>query len=111
MSNQPCDPPDCCPPGDLAPAVDHHQDQELARLAKALGHPARIAILRLLDAQESCICGDIAHHLPLAQSTVSQHLKHLKEAGLIRGTIAGPRVCYCIDRPRMKHLKMLIASL
>lgn len=73
------------------------KDQQLARYAKALGHPARIAILRLLLQKEACICGDLVDELPLSQSTVSQHLKELKEAGLIRGEIEGPRVCYCID--------------
>lgn len=73
------------------------KDQQLARYAKALGHPARVAILRLLLQKEACICGDLVDELPLSQSTVSQHLKELKEAGLIRGEIEGPRVCYCID--------------
>ena len=70
---------------------------ELAKIAKALGHPARIAILQLLSDRSVCICGDIVHELPLSQSTVSQHLKELKKAGLIKGEIDGPKVCYCID--------------
>ena len=70
---------------------------ELAKLAKALSHPARIAILRLLAQRQSCICGDIVAELPLSQSTVSQHLKELKQAGLITGDIDGPRVCYCLN--------------
>ncbi|MFC6996183.1 ArsR/SmtB family transcription factor [Rufibacter roseus] len=69
----------------------------LANLAKALSHPARIAILRLLAQRQSCICGDIVAELPLSQSTVSQHLKELKQAGLITGDIDGPRVCYCLN--------------
>lgn len=69
---------------------------ELATLAKALGHPARVAILRLLAARQACICGEIVDELPLSQSTVSQHLKALKEAGLIQGEISGPRTCYCL---------------
>ena len=69
----------------------------MARAAKALGHPIRVQIVRFLLAQDSCMCGDIVEHLPLAQSTVSQHLKVLKEAGLIRGEIDGPRVCYCVE--------------
>jgi predicted transcriptional regulator len=73
------------------------RDNRTARYAKALGHPARIAILKLLIGKRSCVCGDIVDELPLSQSTVSQHLKELKEAGLIQGTIEGPRVCYCID--------------
>lgn len=73
------------------------RDKRLSRYAKALGHPARVAILRLLAGKRNCFCGDIVHELPLAQSTVSQHLKELKEAGLIQGTISGTSVCYCID--------------
>jgi ArsR family transcriptional regulator len=72
-------------------------DQRIAETAKALGHPARIAILRVLAERGTCICGEIVEVLPLAQSTVSQHLKALKEAGLIQGEIEGPRTCYCID--------------
>lgn len=73
------------------------QDQELAAFAKALAHPARIAILKALAGRNECICGEIVDQLPLAQSTVSQHLKELKNAGLIKGSIDGPRICYCID--------------
>lgn len=72
-------------------------DQRLADVAAALSHPARIAILRLLARRGTCICGEIVDELPLSQSTVSQHLKALKAAGLIRGTIEGPRTCYCLD--------------
>ena len=70
-------------------------DVELANLAKAIGHPARAAIVRLLLAGGDCICGEIVDYLPLAQATVSQHLKVLKEAGWIKGEVDGPRVCYC----------------
>ncbi len=70
----------------------------LARLCKALGHPARVAIVRHLKEMDKCICGEIVNILPLAQSTVSQHLKALKDAGLIKGNIDGPRTCYCLDR-------------
>lgn len=70
---------------------------ELAVLAKALGHPARIAIIQFLIKTKMCVCGDIVNELPLSQSTVSQHLKELKNAGLIKGDIDGPSVCYCID--------------
>jgi ArsR family transcriptional regulator len=69
----------------------------LARYAKALSHPARVAILQLLLRRQACICGDIVEELPLSQSTVSQHLKELKNAGLIKGDIEGASVCYCID--------------
>ena len=70
----------------------------LADFAKALSHPARIKILQILAKKDSCICGEIVEVLPLSQSTVSQHLKALKEAGLIKGTIEGVRSCYCIDK-------------
>lgn len=106
-----CDPRQCCPSAPVIVAPPGDDDRTLASLAKAVGHPARIAILRLLDARQSCICGDIAEHLPLAQSTVSQHLKQLKDAGLIRGTISGPRTYYCIDQQRLKRLKVLISGL
>ncbi len=72
-------------------------NKQLAIWAKALAHPARIAILKLLIQKQSCICGEIVSELPLSQSTVSQHLKAMKEAGLIVGTIDGPKVCYCIN--------------
>lgn len=69
----------------------------LAAIAKALAHPARMAILRVLISRQACVCGDIVDELPLSQSTVSQHLKELKSAGLIKGDIDGAKVCYCID--------------
>jgi len=72
-------------------------DQDLAQLAKALAHPVRVAILRQLLQDGECVCGDLVGRLPLAQSTVSEHLKILKSAGFVRGTIDGPRVCYCAD--------------
>ncbi len=96
---------------DLRPVEGREADEELAMLAKALGHPARVQILRLLVRREACICGDIVDELPLAQSTVSQHLKVLKEAGLIRGEIDGPRVCYCIEPRAVRRLKSLVGSL
>ncbi|HUR64928.1 MAG TPA: metalloregulator ArsR/SmtB family transcription factor [Chitinophagaceae bacterium] len=73
------------------------KEQELSAFAKAMAHPARIAILKVLAQRNECICGDIVELLPLAQSTVSQHLKELKLAGLVEGTIDGPRSCYCIN--------------
>jgi len=73
------------------------QEQDLAAFAKLMSHPARIAILKVLAAQNACICGEIVEVLPLAQSTVSQHLKELKNAGLIKGTIDGPKSYYCIN--------------
>lgn len=74
----------------------------LAEVAKALSHPARIAILKALAKKNSCVCGEIVEVLPLAQSTVSQHLKELKTAGLIQGTIDGAKSCYCIDYKNLK---------
>jgi ArsR family transcriptional regulator, arsenate/arsenite/antimonite-responsive transcriptional repressor len=73
------------------------KEQDLASFAKAMSHPARIAILKVLAQKNECICGEIVEVLPLAQSTVSQHLKELKNAGLITGETDGPRSCYCID--------------
>ena len=105
----PAEPADQKP--DLRPVEGRDADEELAVLAKAVGHPARVQILRLLVRRESCICGDIVDELPLAQSTVSQHLKVLKDAGLIRGEIDGPRVCYCIEPRTLRRLKSLIGSL
>jgi ArsR family transcriptional regulator len=86
-------------------------DTELALLSKALGHPARVQIIRFLAERTLCMCGDIVDVLPLAQSTVSQHLKALKAAGLIRGEVDGPRVCYCIEPKALARLKTLIANL
>ena len=82
-----------------ASKIINYSEEELliAKFAKALSHPARVAILQLLIQKQSCICGDIVDDLPLSQSTVSQHLKELKEAGLIKGNIDGASVCYCID--------------
>jgi ArsR family transcriptional regulator, arsenate/arsenite/antimonite-responsive transcriptional repressor len=108
-------PTDCCPPTsampDLRPIEGPDADEDLAALAKALGHPARVQILRILMRRTSCVCGDIVDELPLAQSTVSQHLKVLKEAGLIRGEVDGPRVCYCIEPRTLRRLKVLVAGL
>lgn len=105
----------CCSPfadpiGTCSSPTDA-DDTELASLAKALGHPARVKILRLLAHKNTCICGDIVDELPLAQSTVSQHLKMLKGAGLIRGDVDGPRVCYCVEPAALARLKALVAGL
>jgi ArsR family transcriptional regulator, arsenate/arsenite/antimonite-responsive transcriptional repressor len=86
-------------------------DVELARLARALAHPARVRIVRLLARRGECVCGQIVLDLPLAQATVSQHLKVLKEAGIIRGQVDGPRVCYCLDPKVLKRVKELIGGL
>lgn len=82
-----------------------------AELMKALGHPARIAIIELLAERETCICGDITDALPLAQSTVSQHLKALKKAGVIKGEIDGVRTCYCLDEEGIAEMEDLLAPL
>ena len=81
---------------------------ELAAMTKALGHPARIAILQFLMKTKSCVCGEIVDELPLSQSTVSQHLSELKKAGLIKGDIDGPSVCYCIDEKAWNKAKKMI---
>jgi len=86
-------------------------DEELASLAKAIAHPARIQILRLLARREKCVCGDIVSELPLAQSTVSEHLRILKAAGLITGEVDGPRVCYCINVDTFSRFKTLVREL
>ena len=96
---------------DLRPVEGKAADDELALLARALGHPARVRILRLLVRRNACICGDIVEELPLAQSTVSRHLKVIKEAGLIRGDIDGPRVCYRVEPRALRRLKALVGSL
>lgn len=96
-----------------ATKTDHFTDKqnELAILAKALGHPARVAIIEYLLKVESCICGDIVNELPLAQPTVSQHLKELKNAGFIKGTIEGNSICYCIDEKNWKKFEKILNSL
>ena len=90
-------------------------DQKIADLARTLGHPARIAILRILAQRNSCICGEIVEVLPLAQSTVSQHLKELLNANLIKGTVDGLKSCYCINWDTMndfsKELDFLFKDL
>ncbi len=83
----------------------------IAKLAKAIGHPARIAILEVLLKKNSCICGDIVEELPLSQSTVSQHLKELKEAGIIQGDIDGASICYCINEKIWKETQSIFNEL
>jgi DNA-binding transcriptional ArsR family regulator len=82
-----------------------------AEVAKALAHPVRIRILELLASRRGCICGGLVDKLPLAQSTVSQHLKELREAGLIRGDVEGPRTCYCLDARAVAEARDLIAGI
>lgn len=90
-----------------ATKTDHFTEEQndLAIIAKALGHPARIAIMEYLLKVDTCICGDIVNELPLAQPTVSQHLKELKNAGLIKGSIEGTSICYCINEPGIEKIK------
>jgi ArsR family transcriptional regulator, arsenate/arsenite/antimonite-responsive transcriptional repressor len=76
-----------------------------------VGHPIRVQILRMLIERNSCVCGEIVDQLPIAQSTVSQHLKVLKEAGLVQGEVEGKNICYCIHAPTLRRLKVLIAGL
>jgi DNA-binding transcriptional ArsR family regulator len=101
--------PATCGPGDSRPEIP--DDQLLAEVSKALGHPARVQILRLLLRHQRCICGDIVDALPLAQSTVSQHLKQMKQAGLIQGEVEGVSVCYCLNPAVLRRFKAIIAEL
>jgi ArsR family transcriptional regulator len=95
----------------MSDLVETTIEQDIAQLAKALGHPARVRIMRLLLAQDACYCGELVDELPLAQATVSQHLKVLREAGLVAGEIEGPRTCYCASRERLAHLHELLGSM
>lgn len=104
----------CCPPAEPMPPVPTDEveaNEHLARLAKAIAHPVRVSILRMLVRQEGCIVGDIVDELPLAQSTISQHLKQLKDAGLVRGEVDGPRVCYCVEPGAVALFKALVEAL
>ncbi|MEZ5424175.1 MAG: metalloregulator ArsR/SmtB family transcription factor [Pyrinomonadaceae bacterium] len=87
------------------------RQNEMATLAKALGHPARVAIVEYLAKAGTCICGDIVDELPLAQATISQHLKELKQAGLIKGNIDGNAICYCIDERTVQRITDYLASI
>ncbi|GIV32975.1 MAG: transcriptional regulator [Chitinophagales bacterium] len=87
------------------------KDNKTALYARALAHPARIAIIRLLLKKRTCICGEIVNELPLSQSTVSQHLHELKKAGLINGTIEGKRICYCLNEEEWKQAKLYLGGL
>ncbi len=86
-------------------------DVALAARLKALAHPARLAILRTLAERNTCLCGDLVEVLPLAQATVSQHLRALREAGLIRGEADGPRSCYCLDPDALRHVHQEVEAL
>ncbi|MBZ5608179.1 MAG: metalloregulator ArsR/SmtB family transcription factor [Acidobacteriia bacterium] len=105
----------CCPPEPAQPELSlqtlegAEADEELAKLAKAIGHPARVRILRMLSRKEARVCSQIVDELPLAQSTVSEHLRILKEAGLVRSTQDGLRVGYCINFDGLRRLKALVS--
>ena len=86
------------------------QQNRIAELAKAFSHPARVAILQLLAEKKACICGDLVDELPLAQATVSQHLKELKRIGIIKGDIDPPRVCYCINEPVWEEARQVFGQ-
>jgi ArsR family transcriptional regulator, arsenate/arsenite/antimonite-responsive transcriptional repressor len=107
--------PLCCPPAEPAVQTDFQglespfADEELAKLAKALGHPVRVRILRMLSQKEARVCSQIVGELPLAQSTVSEHLRILKDAGLVRSSQDGPRIGYCINYETLRKLKALVA--
>ncbi len=95
-----------------ATKTEHFTDKQnsIATLTKALGHPARVAIIEYLLKVDACICGDIVNELPLAQPTVSQHLKELKNAGLIQGEIEGNSICYCINEKALQKLQTYFAG-
>ena len=92
-------------------ALFTEEQQELAAVAKALGHPARMAILQYLIKTKACVNGDLVEEIGLAQATISQHLRELKKAGIVQGTVEGPRVNYCIDGKRWQELKDLFHDL
>ena len=101
----------CCDESKSLALPDVAWAEDLARLTWAVAHPARVRIVRLLLQRRTCVCGEIVDEMTLAQSTVSQHLKILKESGLVQGQIDGPRVCYCINPKALRQLQKLIAQL
>ncbi len=104
-----CTPENGTAPTEFRALEGPEADEELAKLAKAIGHPARVRIIRMLSRKEARVCSQIVDELPLAQSTVSEHLRILKEAGLVRSSQDGPRVGYCINFDTLRKLKALIA--
>lgn len=102
---------ECCDAPAPAASVTAPDDETLAAMAKALGHPVRVRILRLLAARDACVTGDVVAELPLAQSTVSEHLRILREAGLVQGEIEGPRTRYCVSTAGLAALKAGISSI
>lgn len=111
MAKSKSSPAKCCTGTEKLTLPDVAWAEDLAKLSWALAHPARVRIVRLLLHRTSCLCGEIVEEMPLAQSTVSQHLKILKETGLVQGEIDGPRICYCINPNAMAKLKRLIAEM
>jgi ArsR family transcriptional regulator len=103
--------PSCCDLPATAFEARPEQDERLATFCKALAHPHRVRILRFLLSQQACFAGEIADQLPIAASTVSQHLAHLKAAGLVKGEVDGPRRCYCVDPEALALLKNLVGAL
>lgn len=101
----------CQPIAPQTKASSEVDNSELASLCKALGHPARVQILKILIARQSCICGEIVEVMPLAQSTVSEHLRILKKAGLVQGDVDGTRICYCVNPIVLERLKGLVSDL
>lgn len=99
-----------CPPLD-GRSEDPLDDTEAAEIARAMGHPVRVRILRILGARDTCYCGDLCEEFDLAQSTVSQHLKVLREAGLVRGTRQGTCMCYCIEAGRLQAFRRWAAEM
>ena len=89
----------------------NEQQNSLANIAKALGHPARLAIVEYLLQQKECVCGDIVSELPLAQATVSQHLKELKNAGIIKGNIEGNSICYCLNEETIAEFISFLSNI
>lgn len=105
------EPESCTSPPTVPASVQPPDDDTLAAMAKAIAHPARIAILRLLAQRKACVTGDVVAQLPLAQSTVSEHLRILREAGLIQGEIEGPRTRYCVNPAGLAALRAGVAGL
>jgi len=101
----------CCPPATSRAPADEIDAEDLARMCKALAHPARLQLLRHLIAHGDCYFGSLADVLPLAPSTISQHVSILKEAGLIEGSSDVQRVCYCVNQDRLRQFKRMTAAL
>ena len=102
---------ECCKPPQKRPKRRAFSEEELGVLCKALGHPARIRLLRILIDKGECISGDLAEEFSLAQSTVSEHLRILKEAGLVQGSIDGPRRSYCVNSEVLEQFKKMVDNL